>query len=154
MSHFDVFHFLLLFRLVRLLSGLDSMKRFADIFSLSLLPPPCSDAARKYVNMFLYPSLANQRALFFRSDIATTQNLVRLSLISPYLTSLSSVCINHGSTVSLFHRLRSQTVSTKYLCVSGSGASFKGSDGAPLPGLDPRHRSHVPSFVAKTASWG
>lgn len=55
MSHFDVFHFLLLFRLIRLLSGLDSMKRFTDIFSLSLLPPPCSDAARKYVNMFLYP---------------------------------------------------------------------------------------------------
>ncbi|CCA69689.1 hypothetical protein PIIN_03628 [Serendipita indica DSM 11827] len=63
------------------------------------------------------------------------------------------LCINHGSTVSLFHRLRAQTVSTKYLCVSGSGFSFKGSDGALLPGVDNPHRGGGPSFVAKIGTW-
>ncbi|KAI0768374.1 hypothetical protein BC629DRAFT_1442421 [Irpex lacteus] len=38
-------------------------------------------------------------------------------------------------------------------CVSGSGSSFKGSDNAPLLGLDQRSRSQTPSFIARTASW-
>ena len=86
----------------------------------------------------------------------SAKNLECTSIASFRLTDLNGccvVCINHGSTISLFHRLRSQTVSTKYLCVSGSGSSFKGSDGAPLTGLDNRARSSTPSFIARTASW-
>ncbi|KAH8814799.1 hypothetical protein DL96DRAFT_1715964 [Flagelloscypha sp. PMI_526] len=46
-----------------------------------------------------------------------------------------------------------KTVSTKYLCVSGSGSAFKGSDGAPMIGLEQRARIATPSFIARTASW-
>lgn len=93
------------------------------------------------------PSKKRQSAKNLERKYFTPITIVTLKL-------LHSVCINHGSTISLFHRLRSQTVSTKYLCVSGSGSSFKGSDGAPLMGLDQRSRASTPSFIARTASWG
>ncbi|KAK0538177.1 hypothetical protein OC842_001359 [Tilletia horrida] len=70
----------------------------------------------------------------------------------------TDLSILHGSTVSLFHRLKSQTLSTRFLCVSGPPTWIKGSDGRPFlkssianpqtPAVDQNA-----SFIVKTASW-
>ncbi|KAG0243365.1 hypothetical protein BGW41_002253 [Actinomortierella wolfii] len=78
------------------------------------------------------------------------------------------LCIHHGTTISLFNRIRSQTVSTKYLGVSTtSNASshapwnFGANNLRDWPGVDPNNDSNSnpvnadggTCFVARTGSW-
>lgn len=63
------------------------------------------------------------------------------------------MCIHHGTTISLFNRIRSQTVSTKYLGVSSNGQQATPSS----PSKD-NNNSGAPAgggtcFVARTGSW-
>lgn len=137
------------------ISDVDEKKKKVEAL-VKIMAPASDDEPERVIGVFpsrpikviSKPSKKRQSA----KNLECTYCSIARFKTSPLNVSL--VCINHGSTISLFHRLRSQTVSTKYLCVSGSGAAFKGSDGAPLMGVDQRVRNATPSFIARTASWG
>ncbi|CAG8452998.1 4394_t:CDS:2 [Paraglomus occultum] len=63
------------------------------------------------------------------------------------------LCIHHGTTISLFNRIRSQTVSTKYLGVSGNchGQSFAPWSNGAFASVSPVEQGRT--FVARTGSW-
>lgn len=66
------------------------------------------------------------------------------------------LCIHHGTTIALFNRLRSQTVSTKYLCVSGPSASFPAGDWRAMSGMEEKPFApgeDATCFVARTSAW-
>jgi recombining binding protein suppressor of hairless len=139
------------------ISDVDEKKKKVEAL-VKVLAPASDDEPERVIGTFpsrpikviSKPSKKRQSAKNLECMYSATRLIRRLCLLTAANTP---VCINHGSTISLFHRLRSQTVSTKYLCVSGSGSSFKGSDGAPLMGLDQRTRAQTPSFIARTSSW-
>lgn len=63
--------------------------------------------------------------------------------------------VTHGCTVALFNRLRSQTVSTRFLCVSSVAASFPQWDWQSMTGQEekPFVQDQQSSFIARTMAW-
>ncbi|KAI8373285.1 hypothetical protein BD560DRAFT_394532 [Blakeslea trispora] len=95
-----------------------------------------ADEKRKRVEAMVSLELANGLQL----GLLTSKGIKVISKPSKKRQSVKNMelCIHHGTTVSLFNRIRSQTVSTKYLGVSSSKSS---------PSTD------TTCFVARTTSW-
>ncbi|KAI8377486.1 uncharacterized protein BYT42DRAFT_346101 [Radiomyces spectabilis] len=111
-----------------------------------------ADEKRKRVECLVRIQLANGLTL----GTLASKGIKVISKPSKKRQSVKNMelCIHHGTTVSLFNRIRSQTVSTKYLGVSSnknSPFSFPGHPGKPL--TRDTSGGDGTCFVARTASW-
>ncbi|KAI8886164.1 LAG1-DNAbind-domain-containing protein [Backusella circina FSU 941] len=112
-----------------------------------------ADEKRKKVECLVKVQLANGLML----GTLSSRGIKVISKPSKKRQSVKNIelCIYHGTTVSLFNRIRSQTVSTKYLGVSstnGEASSFE------YPGRLQNQKNNTNNnsdtcFVARTGNW-
>ncbi|KAG0191485.1 hypothetical protein DFQ28_011733 [Apophysomyces sp. BC1034] len=105
-----------------------------------------ADEKRKRVECLVKVQLGNGRFL----GTLASKGIKVISKPSKKRQSVKNMelCIHHGSMVSLFNRIRSQTVSTKYLGVSTAGFAYPGQ---PQPMNSSTGEGTC--FVARTDSW-
>ncbi|KAI9471849.1 MAG: hypothetical protein EXX96DRAFT_581940 [Benjaminiella poitrasii] len=109
-----------------------------------------ADERRKRVEALVRIQLANGVQL----GLLASKGIKVISKPSKKRQSVKNMelCIHHGTTVSLFNRIRSQTVSTKYLGVSSPSSSSS------FPGQSFDMKTAMPNdtntcFVARTTCW-
>ncbi|KAL7324678.1 hypothetical protein PS15p_209836 [Mucor circinelloides] len=111
-----------------------------------------ADEKRKKVECLIKVQLANGLML----GTLSSRGIKVISKPSKKRQSVKNIelCIYHGTTVSLFNRIRSQTVSTKYLGVSSTSGESSLFD---YPGRLQSQKTPQPNtdtcFVARTSSW-
>ncbi|ORZ25862.1 beta-trefoil DNA-binding domain-containing protein [Absidia repens] len=114
-----------------------------------------ADEKRKRVQVLVNIQLANNE------NIGTfgSKGIKVISKPSKKRQSLKNIdlCIHHGTTISLFNRIRSQTVSTKYLGVSSqqstSSSSSSSSSSSPSASTNNNTAASNCCFVARTNVW-
>ncbi|KAI8980825.1 hypothetical protein BDB01DRAFT_795730 [Pilobolus umbonatus] len=111
-----------------------------------------ADEKRKRVECLIRVQLANGLPL----GILASKGIKVISKPSKKRQSVKNMelCIHHGTTVSLFNRIRSQTVSTKYLGVSTRGGTPFSFPGQPQNVKNNKEGvSEGTCFVARTTCW-